>query len=165
MLEPVVALIPALVAQSADAARQGRIAGDYHATFTGRDLLVGVKGKHRRVPHGAYLATAGFRAQRFAGIFDDQQPMAPGDIEYGRHLRRHPEGVYGNDGAGTRSDRFFNPLGIDVERLRIDIDEHRRGAFVADSIGHCDERERGQDHLVTLAYIHGADTKMQAGSA
>ena len=41
-------------------------------------------------------------------------------------------------------------VGIEVQRLRVDLGEDRDGAASRDRLGRCKERERGADHLVTL---------------
>jgi hypothetical protein len=56
--------------------------------------------------------------------------------------------MHGNDRLGPRCHRRNRRLWIDVERARLDIDEHRRPAKPADASGSREERIRARHHFV-----------------
>ena len=49
------------------------------------------------------------------------------------------------------ADRLAHPLRIDVERIRLDIDEHRSSADAGDGRSRSDKRNRRDDDLIALA--------------
>ncbi len=52
---------------------------------------------------------------------------------------------------GARSDALGHTLGVEVERLRVDVGEHRRRADSGDRLGRRVERESRADDLVSLS--------------
>jgi hypothetical protein len=63
--------------------------------------------------------------------------------------------VDGHDGARARRDLVLDLGGIDVERHRVDVHEHRPGAGAGDAAGGGEEGERRQQHLVAGADLQG----------
>jgi len=87
--------------------------------------------------------------------------MTPGDLQDFVERGRASEGVHDDDGASERCDGFFDPGGIKIERLGIDIDEDRHGTLVTENVGNGDERERGDDDFIAFADAERADAEME----
>src|SRR4051794_24228028 len=56
-------------------------------------------------------------------------------------------------------------LGIDIQGLRIDVDEEGDSAFVENHISRGDERERRRDYKITLGHAACHDGQMQPSGA
>jgi hypothetical protein len=67
--------------------------------------------------------------------------MPPGNLHDRRHRRRTAERMHRNNRPGARRNRRLDAFGIDVERARLDIHEHRGGPLIAHRIRHRHERE------------------------
>ena len=64
----------------------------------------------------------------------------------------------GRDGGGGR-------LGVEVQRDRVDVREHRPGPLVDDRVGRGHEGEGAGDHLVPVGHPHRAQRQVQARRA
>ena len=84
------------------------------------------------------------RAEGLRRVLDQRQVECLELVE----RRRPPEQVHGHDRARTRRDPRADVLGVEVERLRIDVGEDGRRAAPGDRLGRGVERERRADHLV-----------------
>jgi hypothetical protein len=70
------------------------------------------------------------------------------------HRSRTAEQVHGHDRASPVGDLCGDVLGIDIERHRVDIGEHRGRAAARNRLGRRIEGEGGADHLVARADPH-----------
>ena len=96
------------------------------------------------------------------GIPRQRAPSAPAASSSRSDLRRHralqrlpverpAEEVDGEHRLRPRRDRLVDPLEIEVERLRVDVDEHRRRAREPHDVRRRREGVGGDDHLVAFA--------------
>ena len=76
----------AVIAKSAQGFGEVGIVGGDHAAFAGGDVLHRMKAEDRHVRQAADPAASVLGAQRMAGIFDHDQPMALREFE-----NRHPD--------------------------------------------------------------------------
>ena len=88
------------------------------------------------------------RAYSLRGIFDDRNTAARRGIGDWIEIGAQAKEMDWNDRLGFRRDRRNGLIGVDVERRRIDVDEHRPGAQPLDGAGGRKERIRRRDDLV-----------------
>jgi hypothetical protein len=91
-------------------------------------------------------------------------------VRAGRGLERlQVDGVAGkvhrDDGLGARRNGRFDLLRIDVQRVRLDVDEHGSSTDMLDHVDRCGERERRADHLVTRTDAERRERGVQGGGA
>ncbi len=84
------------------------------------------------------------------GILHHPQVVPPGKVVEPVHIDRQPGEVHRQDGTGSRRDRGFHLVQIDVAGIEADIHEHRVRADPYDDVRRRDEAQRGRDHLVAL---------------
>jgi len=65
------------------------------------------------------------------------------------------------DGACFFRDGGLNEFDINIEGLRIDIDEHGSGAHIGNGFRRGDKSKGGGDHLVPLLDAGGTQSQMQ----
>ena len=143
----VVALSHALVPVQPDPVGQAVVVGGDEATLAGRHVLGAVQAE-RTVPEAADLATAEFRPVRLAGVLDDGDAVPIGDRPDHVHVGGQAEEVDGADGPGPRRDGGLDARGVDDVRVRLDVDEDRRGAGVQDPADRRVERMPDRDDLI-----------------
>ena len=78
------------------------------------------------------------RSERLGGVLDDRETEL-GEL---RERRGPSEQVDGHDRLRLRRDPACDVLGVEIERRRIDLGEHRRRADPGDRLGRRVERER-----------------------
>ena len=86
-------------------------------------------------------------SERAGGIFDERDLLRHRGLE-GLPLDRSPEQVNGHDGARLRGDRRCDRRDVDVERIRVDVDQNGLGAAQLDDVRRRGERVGGDDDLV-----------------
>ena len=69
---------------------------------------------------------------RLAGVLDDGEPMALGDLGDRAKIGRQAEQVHRADGLRPGRDGGLDTIRVDVVGLGLDVDEDRRGARVQD---------------------------------
>ena len=79
---------------------------------------------------------------RLGGVLDDRQAVLRGDRHDGVHVGQATVQVDGHDRLGARRDRALDARRVHRPGGRIDIDEHRRRAGVADGRDRRDEGHR-----------------------
>ena len=84
------------------------------------------------------------RTERLCRVFDDRYA----ELCELDERRRPPEQMHRHERARAIGDLRCDVLGIDVERDRVDVREHRRRAALGDRLGGRVERERRTDHFV-----------------
>ena len=65
---------------------------------------------------------------RLAGVLDDGDPALAAERQQRVHVDRAAEEVDRDHAAGARGERRLDDLGGDQRGLRVDVDDHRRGA-------------------------------------
>ena len=83
------------------------------------------------------------------------------DIE----LHRMAGVVDGKDRPGPGRDRRRNPLGIDVQGIRLDVDQDGPGSDVLDHVDRGAKRHRGRDDLVARADPERRERGVEPGGA
>ena len=97
-------------------------------------------------------------------VIDDPQSVRAGDLENRIHVSGESGKVDRKYHLRAGSDRALDQAGIDVQRLWIDVDEHRVCAEIADNLRACSEGVRSGDHLIARTYADGLEGEVQAGS-
>ena len=121
----------------------GVVHRDEAAVPEAEEVLRGIEAEGRRDARSGDLG----RAERLRGVLDQRQPELG---ELGER-RGPPEQMHRHDRLRAARDSFRDPLGVEVERVRIDVREDRRRADPRDRLGGGVERERRADHLVARA--------------
>ena len=149
MVEPAHVDGAALVALAAQTRRRVGVGGDDHAALPGGHLLVGVEGEGGEVAAGPdHPALRVDRAERLAGVLEDPEAVA-----LRQRLQLGPGGgpaedVDRQEAPGLLGDGGRRGVGVDVERLGIDVDEDRFRPLVEERVRRGDEGERAGDDLV-----------------
>ena len=86
-------------------------------------------------------------------ILDDQQIMTPGDRHDLVHLAADAGIMDREDRPRARRNRGFDQPLVDIQRVRPDIHEHRRGAPQHNRIGGRDESKGWKNHLVAWTEV------------
>jgi len=155
VVEPVARRAAPLIAQAAQARGVAGVAGQHRAAFAGSDLLVGIEaedGERAECAHAARIR--GFtelRADRFAGVFHDDQIVPAGDRLECVHVGGDAEGVDDEQGARAWGDGLLDGGGIEVEGDRVDLREDRRCADLEHRVGDGYKSEGGNDDLIARA--------------
>ena len=127
-----------------------------HAAFAGGQVL----GRVERERDQVRLVEAGRRGadhpvvipgrQRVGRVLDHGQAVPVRDVVDRVHVRRVPVKVHGHDRphAGRPAHRMLDLVGVEVERVGLDVDQHRARALVLDHVdcgGEC--HRRGHDRV------------------
>ena len=145
---------------------QLRVVGGEQAAFAGgRQVLAGHDREGGDVAERADPAVLVRGAVRLGGVLDDGQPVARREGEDRVHVGRQAVEVHGHDRPRPVGAERFELRGVDRERPRVDVGEHRDPVLVHDRGGRCEERERGDDDLVARFHADGRDRGVQCGSA
>ncbi len=86
-------------------------------------------------------------------VFDDEQPMRPGDLPNAVHLASDSRVVHGNDHFGSLGEGRLDQILVEVQRVGTDVDEDRprTGPHKGARRGH--KRKGGQDDLIARLEI------------
>ncbi len=162
MLQPAVGLPPPLVAERPDCICHLRIPSNDHATFAGRDWLVGIEPKHSEISDRAGGPSSIASSNRLAGVLNHGQAVFPGDVHDRIHISGMSERVDGDNGARLRRDASLQLAGIEVKREWLDIHKYRPGTLIKNGISGCNKCKRRQNNFVAFADPKRAQAKMQA---
>ena len=162
----VVLLGAAVGAQQPQPRGEFAVVGDRHAAVApAAEVLAGEKGKCARPAqltcHAPLPTNLPPGADRLGGVLYDPQVVPFGHRLQSLHGRHLAEQVDRNDCTGSGCDRGFDGVGVDVEGIRIDIDEHRLASGVGDGAGGGKERERGGDDFVAGRQLECLERKQQ----
>ena len=135
-----------------------------HATVAGaRDDV-----RQREARDGDVGSRAGRRApergaERVAGVLDHREAVPIGDLPDAIPVRRVAGEVRHEDRLRRGPDHRFDPVDVDVEGVRLDVDEHRNqpGADQRCEIG--GERQRRGDDLGAGGQVEQLDGEIQRG--
>ena len=86
-------------------------------------------------------------AEGVRSVVDHLEVVGVGDSLDRIDVARMAVAVHRHDRRRVRRDRRLDPCWIEVERLRVDVDEHRLDAVPEQRVRRGDERERRRDHL------------------
>src|ERR1051326_3624346 len=96
-------------------------------------------------------------------VLNHAQRTTPGDRQNSVHVAGQSAEMDRNNGLRSGCNSRFNETGIDVERLRVDIDKDRMGAKVSDDLCRSRKGIRRSDDFVTIADSDRFECKMQTG--
>ena len=130
-----------------------------------RHVLVGVEAVDREdgARVGADAAAGVARPHRVGGVLDDREAVLLRDLPDPLHPARQAAVVDRDDRLRPRRDPLLDPLGVEVHRVGLDVDEDRDGPSEDDVRDRADERVRGRDHLVARADAEGSERHLEAG--
>src|ERR1700727_682131 len=150
-----------LITQGPNPCRDMHVVGDYCTAFTRGDLLIRIKSKSGDVTERTDFPATIFCSDRFAGIFNDREPVSLRYFQKAIHVSRNAESVNKDHGLRTVSDGSFYALRIKIESSGVHIDKNRNRTFVADCI--CDryECERRNNNLVSIRDTERANAQME----
>ena len=100
-------------------------------------------------------------AKRFTRILDQGEAVLRGDLPERLELDRVSEDVDRQKRSRAGRNRALDRGGVEVERLAVDVDEHRPRAFVERTVRRGYERERRRDHLVAFGDLGHAHCEME----
>src|SRR5262245_56939848 len=153
----------AVEAEKAETVRERGIVRRHHAALAGRDRLDGVEAEDGGGGAAADGATTIPRAERVGRVLDQRDAAAGGDRLQGVQVERLTREVDGQDRARARRDRALDRVGQDLERPRIDVDEHRARADGEDHVTGRGPRHRGRDDVVAATDPGGEECEVEAG--
>src|ERR1700710_106387 len=84
---------------------------------------------------------------------------------YRVHIRWQADLVDYQDGLRARSDRLFEPCGIQIVSRQVNITEDWSCPNVRNGVSGCNEGEAGAQHFVALTDAAGEQCKMKRSSA
>ena len=158
----VVSLLAAVVAQHPDAVDRLFVPGDNHAAIpVAGEVFAREKAEAAAFPHGADLFSVIGGAEGLRAVFDDFQTISSGQFENGFHVGRMAEKMNRDDGPGSFC---YFPLyfpGIQIERVRFNVDENGDRTNEGDNLGSGNKREGGGDYLVPRTDPAGPQGKQQ----
>src|SRR5207245_1580008 len=121
--------------------------------------------KSTNIGQPAYFTIFVFGAVSFGSIFHDEQTMTSRQRQDRIHVAGMTVQVNHYDSPGSGCDLFFNQGCIDGPSLRLDVDENRPRATIADYVCRCYEGQGGHNHFVPGCYSQGNQCQMQRGSS
>ena len=129
------------------------------------EVLAGIEAEGGRMAERARAAPLVARTVRLAGVLEHEQAVAVGDGGDLVHGRRLAVEVHGHDGFRPLADRILQRARVEVEGLRIRVDEHRGGSGTHDRERGRHERVGRRDHLVTGADATCAERQVESRQA
>ena len=114
-------------------------------------VLAGEERERGRVAERPDRPAVAAGAVRLGGILDQGQPVPIGDLAQRGQVGRLAAEVHGDDRPGPLGHGRVHRGGVEVERGRVDVGEHRAGAGAGDRLGRRVERVGGADDLVPRA--------------
>ena len=145
---------------------QRRVARRQGATLSaGGDVLGRVERKRGQIAGGADAPALVIRANRVRGVLDDDNAVAGGNGVDGVHVAGLAEQMHGNDGLGPGRDGGLEGSRVKIDRVGLDIRQHRRGTAMDDDVGGRGKRDRRGDDFVTGTHPHGFEGQVQGGGA
>ena len=133
---------------------QRTVFGQNHAGIAKRTQVFGrVKRQTAHIPHGAGHTRADPRADGLGGIFHDEKPVALSYFENLRHLSTATVHMNGHDPFRILRDGLFKPPRREIERVGVDIHEHRLRAQAMDDARGGEKRKRRSDYFISRANV------------
>jgi hypothetical protein len=152
----------AVVAQEAHALRDVVTRREDHAAVAAAaEILRGVERQRARVAPRRDGPAVIARAHRLGGVGDHGQPPPPGHGLDLVHRGRVTVQVHRHHGARPRRHGGLEAPGIEIVRLRVDVDEDGHGPEHHHGARGGHEGERRRDHLVARTHAHGLQGEEQ----
>ena len=129
------------------------------------EVFTGIKTKTGNLPKLAYAPAAVSCSVRLRSIFDHRYPVPLSNRHDSIHLCRHSIQMHGDNCLGARCDRRFEFVRVERAAERVDIDENRCRADIANRPCSCYERHRDRYDFVSWTDIQTAQSQMQRGGA
>ena len=143
------ALERAVIAQFANLRGQFRVAGGHGAAIAeAAQIFLDNEAETNRVAVLADGEIIAARADALRAILNHRKAVSFGNFRYRRHVRRQAVEMHGHDGARFRRDRGSQFANVEIMRLAIGIDQHRRRAGQPDGLGRGEKCVRSGDDLV-----------------
>jgi hypothetical protein len=141
------------------------LSGGGHSALPGGDIFGYVEAETGNVANVAYLVPVPRAFNTMGGIFNDKQATPPGDIEDRAHVTGATAEMHRQQRLGARSDGIFNAVFVDIEGLRVYVDEHRTRTGMKHHVGRGGERHRRRDHLITGTHPECEQGQVEGGRA
>ncbi len=100
-------------------------------------------------------------AVRLGAVLDHRQVVAIRDLHDARHVGREAEDVDDDDGRRARRDLRLDRLGVERERVRVDVGEDGDREVLEDATDGGAPRERRGDHLVAGLHAGAVEREHQ----
>ncbi|MEA2541021.1 MAG: hypothetical protein QOH35_2387 [Acidobacteriaceae bacterium] len=98
-------------------------------------------------------------------VFDYVETVAGGEMLNSVHIARLSGKMDRQNGAGPARNFFSSFLGIDTERYRVHIDQHRNGLEINDDLGSRRERGCRRKHFIALLQSDCFECKVERRGA
>ena len=155
-----------VIAERTRAVRYGCIVRDQSAAFPVRtEVFTRIKTETRNLAKLAYAPALVPCSVRLRSIFDHRYPMSLGNRIDAVHLCRHSVQMHRDNCLGPGRDRRFEVVRVQRAADRVNIDEHWRGADVANGPCACYEGHRNGEDFVSRPDIEAAQGQMQRARA
>ena len=146
------------------------IGGRDHPAVTGRDDLARMEREAgdvavRLADPFPGAVPQNLAANRAGCVLDQYQAVVPRQRHQTLQIARHADLMHRENRPGLRPDHRRDAIDVDVERLRVDVDEDRHGAAVADRVRGGDERMADRDDFVPGTDAGGEQRQVQRGRA
>lgn len=141
------------------------VTGGDHPPLAGGHVLCGIEAEDADVPDGPGPSAVVLGAVGLAGVLNDQNVPLFSDLHDGVHVAREAVEVDHDYGLRLLGDRIFDPVGIDVVGLRVDVAEDGPRPLHQNARGGGDEGEGGRDHLISLSNAQGGEGGVKACGA
>jgi hypothetical protein len=131
----------------------------------GRKVFLRVQAEAGHVAESSGLLTLVGRPVSLSGVLDYKEAVLPGYGVNLVHVGHQAMEVGHQNGPGPRADLLLDLGRVQIERDRVDVDEHRYGHLVQgrQSAGH--EAEGGHDNLVARTDAQRGQSQGQSGRA
>ena len=134
---------------------------DQSAITKTAQVLAGEKAEGTEVTEAAGLFVIDVCAERLCAVFNNFQTFIITQSLQSIHIDRLAEQMHGNDRPGFAGNGLLNLVEVDVKGVRIDINEHRDGADIADGFCRGDKGKRRGDDFVTFTDAGSSERKVQ----
>jgi hypothetical protein len=130
--------------------RHAVVARHKHPALDRGDVMGEIEGEGAHLAERADLTVADCAAQRLARVLDHPQVMLLREVHQWVHVHGVAEQVDRHDGAGLGRQCLVEAFRLKVQRVRVDVDQHRDAAMLEDRRQSGRPGHRGNDDLVTL---------------
>ena len=105
---------------------QFRVVGGHHSTIAcSAEIFRREKAEATNRSQNTSSSALVFSTDRLTGIFDNLQVVLLGDPPKAFHIAALPEEMHGHDRFGSRCNRIFNGIGVEIKRFGVDVDKNR----------------------------------------